>query len=123
MNENAKKWVAALRSGKYKPTMIVLRADDPFDGFNHCALGVLCEISGLGNWERVKEWTIVPEYSYLGESEYLPESVMEWAGLRTRNGRCLTDDGWKDLAFFNSVGFTFKRMADLIESEPDGLFK
>ena len=40
MNANAKKWVRALRSGKYKQGREWLRAGDTF-----CCLGVACELA------------------------------------------------------------------------------
>jgi hypothetical protein len=40
------KWLTALRSGNYKQGRFVLR--NPLD--QYCCLGVLCDISSLGNW-------------------------------------------------------------------------
>lgn len=42
------KWVAALRSGKYKQTQTVLRDDLGF-----CCLGVLCDVIGPTGWSPV----------------------------------------------------------------------
>ena len=42
------KWVAALRSGKYKQGTGQLRTEDDC----YCCLGVLCDISGVGQWVR-----------------------------------------------------------------------
>lgn len=39
------KWVAALRSGKYKQTTSVLKHVSERDNLSYCCLGVLCEIS------------------------------------------------------------------------------
>lgn len=39
------KWITALRSGEYKQARGWLRRDDAF-----CCLGVLCDISGRGEW-------------------------------------------------------------------------
>ena len=56
LNENAKKWVAALRSGKFKQGKFALRKRTFRDGLylrdgesphyvtEHCCLGVACEI-------------------------------------------------------------------------------
>lgn len=41
------KWVAALRSGEYKQTTETLR-----DGDGFCCLGVLLDLSKLGQWEQ-----------------------------------------------------------------------
>ena len=42
LNEKAREWVAALRSGKYKQGKGALSTEDRF-----CCLGVACEISKL----------------------------------------------------------------------------
>ena len=47
LNENAKKLVAALRSGRYRQARTKLRKAD-----RYCCLGVACEISKLGKWEK-----------------------------------------------------------------------
>ena len=50
MNADLKrKWLAALRSGKYQQAKAALHRQG--DGF--CCLGVLCDVSGLGKWEPV----------------------------------------------------------------------
>ena len=43
------KWIEALRSGKYKQAQSVLRHND---GSGYCCLGVLCDISGQGEWDN-----------------------------------------------------------------------
>ncbi len=40
------KWLKALRSGEYEQTIEVLH-----DNTGYCCLGVLCDISGLGEWD------------------------------------------------------------------------
>ena len=44
--ETKDKWVAGLRSGKYKQGRGMLKRN-AVGGVKHCCLGVLCEISGL----------------------------------------------------------------------------
>ncbi|MEM9067129.1 MAG: hypothetical protein AAGE52_01445 [Myxococcota bacterium] len=39
------KWVEKLESGEYVQTESALK-----DDFGHCALGVLCDIAGVGKW-------------------------------------------------------------------------
>lgn len=41
------KWIEALRSGKYEQAQRVLRRHD---GSAYCCLGVLCDVSGQGEW-------------------------------------------------------------------------
>jgi hypothetical protein len=106
------KWVAALRSGKYKQGRKALRDGDTF-----CCLGVLCDLAvragvagatapdsdaggELGGW-----------WSYDGRVDYLPESVMDWAGLATPN----PNSGDEFLAEYNDSGWSFARIADAID--------
>lgn len=60
------KWIEALRSGKYKQGRWALRtkADD------FCCLGVLCDVSGVGEWEENGLC-----YSYDGAWKFLPPSL------------------------------------------------
>lgn len=56
------KWLEALRSGKYKQGRGKLRSvDDEF-----CCLGVLCDISGQGQWKMVESEA---GYCYFKEGE------------------------------------------------------
>ena len=45
---------------------------------SYCALGVLCDISGLDTW---KPDPYSKKFEYLGEVNYLPKKVREWAKL------------------------------------------
>jgi hypothetical protein len=45
------KWIEALRSGKYRQTQRVLRRVEEDGSCSMCVLGVLCEVSGMGEWE------------------------------------------------------------------------
>ena len=57
------KWIEALRSGKYKQGRLGLRTKS--DDF--CCLGVLCDISGMSEWEENGLY-----YSYDGALCLLP---------------------------------------------------
>lgn len=129
--EIKKRWVEALRSGKYKQGLGRLA------GINggvarYCCLGVLCEIA-TGDKVIKKEEVEHPagDYAYGGsERNYLPSRVMEWADLPIRqgahfqpsaliescptygDGRCLTS-----LAELNDSGVPFEEIANLIEAE------
>jgi hypothetical protein len=82
--ENIRKWVDALRSGKYKQGTGFLKR--VVDGETcHCCLGVACEVSGL-----VPEWAdctsmhtesgaLAPAFD-TGTS-FLPMAVAEWLGF------------------------------------------
>lgn len=108
MKANRRRWVEALRSGKYKQAKHVLRNGD--NGM--CCLGVLAEIAGC-DWKRGDGWFAD------GEGQTAPKRAKAFVGLRENNG------GWKDdqcLSDQNDRGKTFSEIADIIESEPDGLF-
>ena len=109
--ENRKKWVAALRSGEYKQTTNALRNDKGF-----CCLGVACDISGLGGWGFYNAEGEYP-YSRYNALIYLPNIVRSWLGLHKNDGEydatSLTED--------NDAGRTFQDIADIVESEPEGL--
>lgn len=80
MNAEAKaKWVAALRSVAYQQGQGALHRGDTF-----CPLGVLCDISGLGQWRADFGPEAVQSYhlgSGRGSRFILPYPVVEWAGL------------------------------------------
>lgn len=109
MNDFAKRWVAALRSGEFKQTRNRLHYGD-----GYCCLGVACELyrreTGKGKWDS--------NNFFLGKNVTLPLVVRESLQLRRDNGRF----GSGGLATMNDDGRTFAEIADLIESEPAGLF-
>lgn len=116
MNDNAKAWVAALRSGKYQQGRDYLCKDN-----RYCCLGVACEVLGIG---KIIDGMGVA--TYLGDepndkdSGWLPRNAKEALGLRTYNGTL--GDGATSLTLLNDNGATFNEIADIIESEPEGLF-
>lgn len=123
MNENAKKWVAALRSGEYQQGMDALR-----DGDRFCCLGVACDVyrkaTGDGEWTDMVfsvdrgDWD---EWS----SASLPDAVRKWIGLQTAFGDwdATPENEFGCLSGANDSGEPFAKIADIIESEPEGLFE
>ena len=104
LNDFAKKWVEALRSGKYAQTKRQLAY-----GESYCCLGVACELaidSGIIS-------------SYESTDNGLPEEVQNALGLRFSIGVYGKNTS---LAGINDKGATFNEIADIIESEPGGLF-
>jgi hypothetical protein len=105
MNANAKKWIEALRSGKYEQAKDQLKKGDKF-----CCLGVACDISKLGEWSGNE---------YMDNEKSLPGMVTDWLGLTSGMGifynGCLSE--------LNDEGYSFEKIADIIESEPEGLFE
>ena len=116
MNKKVKKkWLKALRSGEYKQGNSYLRIDDTF-----CCLGVLCDIHSKEtnrNWQKSKG-----EYRYVGRPYDIPDIVLRWAGLSLANVgdnyRCVAYKGKKKhLAAVNDDGYSFKQIANIIESQ------
>jgi hypothetical protein len=104
MNENAKAWVAALRSGEYLQIKNALTDDG-----GYCCLGIACVVADKAGvpaaWRNIS---------------YLSDSVRRWLGLEDEiasygDGQSLANDN----DFRNK---TFAEIADIIESEPEGLF-
>jgi hypothetical protein len=115
---NRKLWIDALRSGKYRQTKEKLKSTRG----GMCCLGVLADLAGC-------EWT--PNDNERGFNAdgiwgYAPSKAMEFVGLVNRSGQFGDGDidGYKmSLAALNDAGKRFKTIADIIESEPSGLFK
>lgn len=120
----AKRWVRALRSGRYRQGTGVLcyRRDD---GMHYCCLGVLCDLaekSGVCK-RNVKNGAV---FYFDGADVSLPESVMKWADMssldgsyRSRPNATATD---LDLAFDNdSRRLSFLQIANIIERHVDEL--
>lgn len=121
MNDNAKAWVAALRSGEFKQGMGALREGDEF-----CCLGVACELAareGITNAEEPPSDPLIDNiWHYGGENGVLPPEVTEWLGLRTNCGAWQEGIIGGSLASQNDNGASFDEIAAIIESERPGLF-
>lgn len=103
----AKKWIEALRSGGYRQGIGRLHS---YTEGTYCCLGVACEVA-LSNG-------VIEDYD--GSEPVLPVEVRDWLGLSCEDGsyyeRNLIDHNDND-------GWTFNQIADLIESEPEGMFR
>lgn len=99
-----KKWLKALRSGKYKQTEDKLKDKKGF-----CCLGVLCDIHRK---ENKKRWL---HNSYYDEDLTLPEEIVSWSGLPSYNP--IIDYRSNTLADLNDEGKTFEEIADVIEKQ------
>lgn len=96
-----KKWIKALKSGKYKKTTGNLKNEN-----GHCCLGVLCAISPYKNNYTKMSWN-----SAICNS-VLPTKVQEFAGMKSENG---TIDDSICLSSMNDNGNSFETIADFIE--------
>lgn len=102
-----KKWLAALRSGKYRRGLAQLK-----DGNRYCCLGVLCEVSGQ---------------RFDGDDTFLPERVAALTGVTERTQEVLAsiNDGDYDAfqkrqygpikRYREDRGAPFSSIADFIE--------
>lgn len=113
MNKEVKeKWVAALRSGKYKQGKHALRMDDQF-----CCLGVLCD---LATQEGVIEQPdqIARKYSYQGSVLSLPRQVTLWAGVNDNDPYFIAADGSRTyVSYLNDRDHLFTEIAEIIEEQ------
>jgi len=121
-----KKWVKALRSGKYKQGKQVLQnAKGEF-----CCLGVLADI--LGQETRGSEASCVITYEFPKELECFDTWPLQGGFGNPRikltskeeydlNKRSKFNNFWRaaTLADLNDNNFTFKRIADIIERNAD----
>ena len=126
LNPNAQAWVDALRSGEYTQTKKMLCRVTQENAPSFCCLGVACDLyknSVGGDWNLHQEaWN--EQYSFTDDEGVLATSnltpaVMAWLGLANsegayRVGTLVRLNDHKD--------FTFAKIADVIESEPKGLF-
>ncbi len=120
MNDNAKRWVKALRSGEYQQTVKRLhRITDGVDSF--CCLGIACKLYAEDHdiTTVIQANTFEDDaVAYASYAAILPHQVQYWLGLNDRAGGF----GYETLADRNDRGATFVEIADIIESEPPGLF-
>ncbi len=137
MNENAKAWIAALRSGKYQQAEGTL-IETAFEGTEieaYCCLGVACELAaaaGIGQWEledgEFLTGVFRDRYGNMSAEE-LPRGVKEWLGVnnenpsvqlgRSANGRYESQTAtWMN----DSKRASFSEIADWLETHHKELF-
>ncbi len=131
MNDNAKMWVSALRSGVYVQARGSLRVESQELGTKFCCLGVACDLYsksvGEGSWTE-EGWFELRNSHGLdtnGSDVFLPEDVMEWLGLSHVQGKFFDEGveaGTDSLTDMNDNDSTFEDIAKIIEEEPRGLF-
>ncbi len=118
LNENAKKWVAALRSGEYEQGHNALRTENTY-----CCLGVACDLwAKENNIEWIKTSVAPHGFAIINEHQFgvLPNEVKDWLGLVNIEGRNRNNNPlWVQN---DSDNQSFEQIADFIESEPEGLF-
>jgi hypothetical protein len=112
MNPEVKaRWVEALRSGRYEQIQKWLHTET-----GYCCLGVLCDLSGLGQWQgrtmgRDNFFAFVEHdkvYDAQSGDGFPTGGVDQWAGLDF--GR------YEVIAKMNDDGKSFSEIADWIET-------
>lgn len=137
-----KRWVKALRSGKFKQGTGTLKQYNSKGVAQHCCLGVLCELYN-DSMKKSKKKTL-PEKIYDNDSDFshgysrfggkkedLPKEVKDWAGMKSNLGKFTTEETWfgdykvgnveECLADLNDIGKKFKTIADIIEKNYEQL--
>lgn len=130
--EVAKKWVKALRSGKYKQGQGYLKQYTNKGELRHCCLGVLCELYNDSMKKNHKKTLITKirngltnDYITFNKKEgELPVLVRKWAGINDSLGSYAVEDVVEEidsLAGMNDCGKTFKTIANFIEKNVENL--
>ena len=116
LHRSAKLWVNALRSNKYKQGIGFLCNNNTY-----CCLGVACQLYNRYHPKNKLKININTKYkvkNYDQECVILPEKVRKWLKLRTSDGQFVNDQ----LTRLNDSGRSFDTIANIIESQPKGLF-
>lgn len=110
-----KRWVKALRSGKYKQDTGQLKSNEGF-----CCLGVLCDVvskypksGGGGSW-------IDGDFKFGNDSNggVVPRTVRAVVGLTEGNPEVASGGKKLSLSMWNDErGFTFEQIANIVERE------
>lgn len=121
--ERVRRWVEALRSGKYKQGHHLLHyKNDTDDREYFCCLGVACELAKADGVRleissaNIEECT---KFYYNDMDDVLPPPVMEWlgAGVSDPSVRFGDSDRITSLASANDCGSSFAEIADAIEKD------
>lgn len=131
MNENAKMWLNALRSGEYIQGRDAL-ATMTSEGVAYCCLGVACDLYRKNADDPLftvkeaadSEGTGCGTLMFAGEENYLPDRVMEWLGMHDERGTYWDNLHGRntDLSVKNDSGASFKEIAQILEDREDELF-
>ncbi len=127
--EIKEKWVAAIRSGKYKQGKRRLKKINHLTGdLEYCCLGILCEIHAEET--GIDFHLSNGNFMYYNHGTFLPEIVIDWAGLPKENHNIdieglspdtlvvVERDGRQtNLAYLNDNVLDFEGIAGIIEEQ------
>lgn len=107
------KWLAALRSGRYKQGKEALKINNSAKKKAHqyCCLGVLCEI-----YKDEKKLPRDTDLRAAGD-EVPNDEVVQWAGIPDFNPDVVYNGEGTSLTILNDGGKTFLTIADVIEEQ------
>jgi len=109
MNQTWKKrWIAALRGGKYQQGRGQLRHEG-----QHCCLGVLCDITEPDGWQTVEQRTEIGDLLIRRQEQHRGHAVMVGPSVAAKAQLDYADE--KVLMEMNDGGVPFDRIADYIE--------
>lgn len=124
-----KMWVKALRSGEYvqgQNQLCTIGEKGKPDMF--CCLGVLCDLAVRKGLVPTSQINVEHDgnMTYFDEEYRLPSKIQKWVGLSDESGtyKDIVDEIQvrTDLVTMNDDGFSFDKIADIIESAPEGMF-
>lgn len=128
MNENAKKWVKALRSGEYKQGEGRLAYSKNNHEALYCCLGVACDLYKKENpddfsvdFEEIDDDHGLVEICFDHNNMFLPEIVQKWLNLASIDGVIQSQS--TSLSELNDSGESFEYIASIIEEEEKELFE
>lgn len=124
MKEARRLWLAELRSGKHKQGRSKLHRINEGDRSKdqYCCLGIAC-LAFKKSGGELREKETLGCVVYDGVDAILPPQVGDWLGLRTNAGTFSDGAGVANTLWqLNDSGKGFFQIADIIESEPEGLF-
>lgn len=109
-----RKWLRALKSGKYKQTTGRLCRKVRGE-YRYCCLGVACEVL------RIKHETNGDDVLFDGCSGFLPEDASQELKLRDVGGE-FGQGAKNSLSWINDQSRNFNRVIKIIETRPQDVF-
>lgn len=127
LGPNQRKWLKALRSGKFKQT----RQGHLHDNKGFCCLGVACVLFKTPTTKITVDFLSDDnEVAYAGKDDYAPSYVIDALDLYSAQGSPKDGDVASELAILNDGSGlgnadkkTFKQIATIVERDPSVYFR